>query len=80
MKITIYKKDGKDINIPMPLSAIKSNMFWKVLGLEKEIDLNEAKSSIEEAYNILDQYKKVNGSFTLIDIKEKDNTGVKITI
>ena len=47
--------DGKDINIPMPLSAIKSNMFWKVLGLEKEIDLNEAKSSIEEAYNILDQ-------------------------
>ena len=80
MKITVYNPDGKDMNIPMPLSMLKSTSFFKLLGLDKEFDVDANKESLAKAVDILDKYRKINGSFTLIDIKEKSGEGVKIVI
>ncbi len=80
MKITIYKPEGKEMHIPMPLSMLKSASFWKLLGLDKEIDLNANKDLLVKITDILDQYRKKNGSFTLIEMKNENGEGINITI
>lgn len=80
MKITIYNPSGKDTNIPMPLSMLKSTAFWKLLNLDKDFDIDANKQAIVEAIDILDKYKKINGSFTFIDVKDKNGEGMKIVI
>lgn len=80
MKITIYNPSGKDTNIPMPLSMLKSTVFWKLLNLDKDFDIDANKQAIVEAIDILDKYKRKNGSFTFIDVKDKNGEGMKIVI
>lgn len=80
MKITIYNPSGKDTNIPMPLSMLKSTAFWKLLNLDKDFDIDANKQAIAQAIDILDKYKKINGSFTFIDVKDKNGEGMKIVI
>lgn len=80
MKITIYNPSGKDTNIPMPLSMLKSTAFWKLLNLDKDFDIDANKQAIAQAIDILDKYKRKNGSFTFIDVKDKNGEGMKIVI
>ena len=80
MKITVYKPQGKDMNIPMPLSALKSAAFWKLLNLDKDFDIDANKQLLIDVTDVLDKYKKKNGSFTLIDIKDRNGEGAKIVI
>ena len=54
MKITVYKPQGKDMNIPMPLSALKSATFWKLLNLDKDFDIDANKQLLIDVTDVLD--------------------------
>ena len=80
MKITIYRKTGKEFNVPMPLSAMASKLFWKTLDLEQDTNDAYQQGLIKEMIEVLNEYKKKNGSFTLVDAKDSEGAGIKIVI
>ena len=64
----------------MPLSMLKSASFWKLLGLDDQVDLDSNKEALSQVVTLLDKYKKINGTFTLIEIKESTGDGIRIEI
>ena len=68
------------MTIPMPLSMLKSASFWKLLGLDDQVDLDSNKEALSQVVTLLDKYKKINGTFTLIEIKESTGDGIRIEI
>ena len=80
MKITIYRKTGKDFNVPMPLSAMASKLFWKTLNLEQDVNDAHQQAMIKEMIEVLNDYKQKNGSFTLVDAKDEEGAGIRIVI
>ena len=80
MKITVYRKTGKDLNVPMPLSAMTTKSFWKLLNLEENINDASHQKAIKEMVGVLDRYKKEYGSFTLVDAKDEEGAGIRIVI
>ncbi|MBR4461676.1 MAG: hypothetical protein IKS51_03750 [Erysipelotrichaceae bacterium] len=80
MKITIYRKNGKEFNVPMPLTAMASKLFWKTLDLEQDVNDAHQQGLIKEMIEVLNAYKQKNGSFTLVDAKDDEDTGIRIVI
>lgn len=80
MRITLYNPKGKDTHIPMPLSMLKSPTFWKLLNLDKDFDIDANKEEIVKAIDILDKYRRIHGTYVLIDVKDGDGQGMKIVI
>ena len=80
MKITLYRKTGKDLSVPMPLSALATKSFWKLLNLEDRISDDYHQQMIRQMVDVLGRYRKKNGSFTLVDARDSEGGGIKIVI
>ena len=80
MKITMYRSNGKDVSLPMPLAAFSSKSFWKQLDLEADLDDPENQKLIKEIADVISRYRKKNGSFILIDAKDENGEGLKIVV
>lgn len=80
MKITMYRSNGKDVTIPMPLAAFSSKSFWKQLDLEADLNDPQNQKFTKEIADVLGRYRKKYGSFTLIDAKDENGEGLKIVI
>ena len=66
--------------MPMPLSAMATKMFWKTLDLEQDISDAHQQGMIKEMIEVLNDYRKKNGSFTLVDAKDEEGAGIRIII
>lgn len=66
--------------MPMPLSAMATKLFWKTLDLEQDIGDAHQQGMIKEMIEVLNEYKKKNGSFALVDAKDEEGAGIRIII
>ena len=75
----IYIQDKRKFVLILP------NAFLKLIGwgICLDMDKEEKKATqrlVKDAYKVLKQYKKENGSLTLVDVEEKNGTTVKIIL
>ena len=75
----IYIQDKRKFVLVLP------NTFLKLIGwgIGLDMDKEEKKATqrlVKDAYKVLKQYKKENGSLTLVDVEEKNGTTVKIIL
>ena len=80
MKITMYRSNGKDVNLPMPLAAFSSKSFWKQLDLKADLNDPENQKLTKEIADVIGRYRKKHGSFTLVDAKDENGEGIRIVI
>ena len=76
IKIHIKEPEGEK-TIPLPYFAIKS-FFYKAsnaTGIGED-----TKKGVKEIIKVLQAFAKDNPGFVLIDIQDKEGTGVKITL
>ena len=74
MKI-IFTPNKKERKISVPLSAL--SFFIKFLPLEKE---KLTKKVMRDIFRTLKEYKKLYGSFVLLEVKENNAQIIKIVI
>ena len=77
MKICI--QDKKKFNIVLPNSFLKVIGWGFCLNMDKE-EKKATQRLIKDAYEVLKQYKKENGSLALVDVESGDGDIVKIIL
>ena len=79
MKIRVKNKDEK-INILLffPLWVIKTKLVASLINNYGKVDIN--KEDINNMYNIIKEYIKENGHFTMVEVETEDGTYVKIRV
>ncbi len=77
----IYIREGKiNLKLSLPTNSLLRLAVWKV---SKGMDAQQkktTKAAMKKAVQIIKEYKKENGAFTLVEIEEKGKESVKIII
>ena len=79
MKIRVLNKEEKiNIRLALPLCLIKSNLVISSIIKSRKLDIK--KEVFTDGYQILKEYIKENGHFTMVEVEAKDGTYVKIRV
>jgi hypothetical protein len=79
MKIRVLNKEEKiNIRLALPLCLIKSKLVISSIIKNSKMDIK--KEVFTDVYQILKEYIKENGHFTIVEVEAKDGTYVKIRV
>ncbi len=75
----IYIQNKKKIKIFLP-TAFLNILGWMFCAKMDPQEKKKTKRLIKDVCRFIKKYKKENGSFTLLDVEEKDGAKVKIIV